>query len=138
VITFQDQYIAIWLERGVLTLLVFYRCMHTMPRASAKLNTDFPNYYMSVRLAHEGNDTARVNEWVWLQRENDHRTVDIRIIGMLPITPFSTLVMWPLTGLTPLAAKHVWTAVNLELLKITALITFVMNAITCGENQSCQ
>src|ERR1700761_6539940 len=87
-----------------------------MPRAWNKLNTDFPNYYMSARLAHEGYDTARMNEWVWLQREKDHRAVDIRVIGLLPITPFSTLVMWPLTGLSPLAAKHLWILANLALL----------------------
>jgi hypothetical protein len=99
-----------------LFLLVLYLCAHTMPRAWSKLNTDFPNYYMSARLAHEGYDTARVNEWVWLQREKDHRAVDIGLIGLLPITPFSTLVMWPLTGLAPLAAKHIWLLVNLALL----------------------
>ena len=104
-ITLEDHHIVIWLERGVLFLLAFYLCVHTMPRAWGKLNTDFPNYYMSARLAHEGYDTARVNEWVWLQREKDHRAVDIPIIGMLPITPFSTLVMWPLTGLPALAAE---------------------------------
>jgi hypothetical protein len=112
----QDHRIVAWLERCVLFLLVFYLGVHTMPRAWNELNTDFPNYYMSARLAHEGYDTARVNEWVWLQREKDHRAVDIRIIGMVPITPFSTLVMWPLTGLSPLVAKHVWMLVNLALL----------------------
>ena len=81
-----------------------------------KLNTDFPNYYLAARIAHEGSDTARLNEWVWLQREKDHRALDARIIGLVPITPFSTLVMWPLTGLAPLTAKHVWLLVNLALL----------------------
>ena len=60
-ITLEDHHIVIWLERGVLFLLAFYLCVHTMPRAWGKLNTDFPNYYMSARLAHEGYDTARMN-----------------------------------------------------------------------------
>ena len=38
------------------------------------------------------------------------------VIGLLPITPFSTLVMWPLTGLPPLTAKHIWILANLALL----------------------
>jgi hypothetical protein len=105
-----------WLERGVLLLLVLYLCVHTLPRAWSKLNTDFPNYYLSARLAREGYDTSRMYEWAWLQREKDHRAVDIRIIGLLPITPFSTLAMWPLAALSPLAAKRVWIAVNLTLL----------------------
>jgi Glycosyltransferase family 87/WD40-like Beta Propeller Repeat len=116
VTTLQDHRIVPWLERCVLFLCVLYLCLHTMPRAWRILNTDFPNYYMSARLAHEGFDAARQNECVWLQREKDHRGLGIRIIGMVPITPFSTLVMVPLTGLSALAAKHVWILVNLALL----------------------
>jgi hypothetical protein len=108
--------IAALIEGGVLFLLLAFLCLHTMPRAWSKLNTDFPNYYMSARLAHEGFDTAREYEWIWLQREKDHRAVDIKVIGLLPITPFSTLLMWPLTGFSPLAAKHIWILANLALL----------------------
>jgi hypothetical protein len=105
-----------WLERSVLCLSVLYLCAHTLPSAWKTLNTDFPNYYLSARLAHEGYDTSRMYEWSWIEREKDHRAVDIRVIGLLPITPFSTLAMWPLTSLTPLAAKHVWILLNLAFL----------------------
>ena len=105
-----------WAERGTLFLLILYVCFHTLPRAWRGLVTDFPNYYMSARLAHEGYDTSRMYEWDWLQREKDHRAVDVRVIGLVPITPFSTLIMWPLTRLAPLAAKHLWIAFNLALL----------------------
>jgi Glycosyltransferase family 87/WD40-like Beta Propeller Repeat len=111
-----DHPIVVWVERGALFLLIAYLCLHTIPRAWGKLNTDFPNYYMSARLAHEGYDTSREYEWVWFEREKDHRAVDINAIGLLPITPFSTLVMWPLTGLPPLTAKHLWILANLALL----------------------
>ncbi|HEY1965086.1 MAG TPA: glycosyltransferase 87 family protein [Acidobacteriaceae bacterium] len=116
VIASLDQRVAVWIEGSVLVLLVAFLGLHTMPRAWSKLNTDFPNYYMSARLAHEGFDTAREYEWVWIEREKDHRAVDIRVIGLLPITPFSTLVMWPLIGLSPLVAKHAWILANLALL----------------------
>jgi len=105
-----------WAERCALLLLVLYVCFHTMPRAWRSLITDFPNYYMSARLAHENYDTSRMYEWDWLQREKDHRAVDVRVIGLVPITPFSTLIVWPLTKLTPLAAKHIWIIANLVLL----------------------
>ncbi len=105
-----------WIESSVLFLLTAFLCLHTMPRAWGKLNTDFPNYYLSARLAHEGFDTAREYEWVWFEREKDHRALDMRVIGLLPITPFSTLVMWPLAGLSALAAKHIWILANLALL----------------------
>jgi Glycosyltransferase family 87/WD40-like Beta Propeller Repeat len=112
----QDHRLVCWLERAVLLVSLLYLCVHTMPRAWGKLNTDFPNYYLSARIAHEGSDTARLYEWVWLQREKDHRALDARLIGLIPITPFSTLFMWPLTGLAALTAKHVWLLVNLALL----------------------
>jgi hypothetical protein len=111
-----DNRVVCWLERGVLLVSLLYLCVHTMPRAWNKLNTDFPNYYLSARIAHEGSDTARLYEWAWLQREKDHRALDARLIGLIPITPFSTLVMWPLTGLAPLTAKNVWLMANLALL----------------------
>jgi hypothetical protein len=83
----------------------FFICASTPCHTRPSLITDFPNYYLSARLAHEGYDTSRMYEWDWLQREKDHRAIDIRVIGLAPITPFSTLVMWPLTGIAPLAAK---------------------------------
>ena len=114
--TLQDHRIINWAERGLLFLLVLYVCFYTMPRAWRSLITDFPNYYMSARLVHEGYDTSRMYEWIWLQREKDHRSLDVRVIGLAPITPFSTLAMWPLAGLAPLTAKHVWILTNLMLL----------------------
>jgi Glycosyltransferase family 87/WD40-like Beta Propeller Repeat len=100
----------------VLVLLGCYLFGHTLPRAWRSLNTDFPNYYLAARLTHEGVDPSRAYEWIWLQREKDHRHIDQRVIGLVPITPFSTLAMWPLTGLPPLAAKHAWLLFNLALL----------------------
>jgi hypothetical protein len=116
VIAKQHHLIVVWIESSVLILLTGFLCLHTMPRAWSKLNTDFPNYYLSARLAHEGFDTAREYEWVWFEREKDHRALDLTAIGLVPITPFSTLFMWPLTGLSPLAAKHLWILANLALL----------------------
>jgi hypothetical protein len=107
---------ALWIERVALCLSLLYLCVHTLPQAWRTLNTDFPNYYTAARLAHEGYDTSRMYEWSWIEREKDHRDVDIRVIGLLPITPFSTLAVWPLTGLAPLTAKHIWILANLAFL----------------------
>jgi hypothetical protein len=112
----QDHRAVRWLERAALCLAVLFLCAHTLPRAWRTLNTDFPNYYLAARLAHERYDTSRMYEWRWIEREKDHRAVDIRVIGLLPITPFSTLAMWPETGLAPLDAKRIWILLNLVLL----------------------
>jgi len=71
---------------------------------------------LTARLVHEGYDTTRMYEWVWLQREKDHRSIDSEAVGLIPNTPLSSLIMWPLATLPPLAAKHVWLVANLALL----------------------
>ena len=119
-----------WLRIGewmLFALLAAHIGVLTLPNAWQKLNTDFPNYYLTARLAHERYDTSRIYEWLWLQRQKDHRDIDQRIVGMVPITPFSTLVVYPLTSIPPLAAKHCWIILNLGLLLATA---FLFRALT--------
>jgi hypothetical protein len=113
--------ILIRFEYFLLTLASALLCLHTFPTAWRTLNTDFPNYYLAAQLAHRGYDTSQAYDWRWLQREKDHRGIDQRIIGLAPITPFSTLFVWPLTWLPPLQAKHVWLILQLLLLIAIAL-----------------
>jgi hypothetical protein len=109
---------------GLLGLLLLG---YTLPRAWGTLNTDFPNYYLAARLVREGVDPSRAYEWIWLQREKDHRNIDQPVVGLVPITPFSTLVMWPIAGLPPLVAKHAWLLFNLALL---FPIVWLMSSVT--------
>jgi Glycosyltransferase family 87/WD40-like Beta Propeller Repeat len=119
-----------WGERGALFLLVIYLFVHTMPSAWRGLITDFPNYYMAARLVHEGYDTSRMYEWTWIEREKDHRGVDIRVLGLIPITPISTLAVWPLSGRSPLAAKQVWILLNLAFLPPIAWLLRSMTSLS--------
>lgn len=112
----RNQHFVSWIERVALLVAVAYLGLHTIPNAWNRLNTDFPNCYLTARLAHEGFDTSRVYEWIWLEREKDHRSLDISTIGLIPVTPSSTLVLWPLTSLPALAAKHAWMIANLAFL----------------------
>jgi Glycosyltransferase family 87 len=113
-------------EWMLLALLVAYLGVRTLPRAWRTLNTDFPNYYLTARLMREHYDTSRIYEWIWVQRQKDHRDIDQRIVGMVPITPFSTLVVWPLTSMPVLSAKHCWLILNLGLLFATLAILRVL------------
>jgi hypothetical protein len=102
---------------------MFVYCgVHTLPAAWKTLNTDFSNYYLTARLAREKIDTSRIYEWIWLQRQKDHRDIDQRIISLVPITPFSTLAVWPLAGLPPLAAKHRWLLLNMAMVVAIAAL----------------
>lgn len=106
----------------LLALLATQMALRTLPKAWHTLNTDFPNYYLTASLVHEGYDTSRVYEWLWFQRQKDHREIDQRLVGMVPITPFSTLLIYPLTSLPILTAKRCWLIFNLGLLVATLSI----------------
>jgi hypothetical protein len=110
----------------LLLLAVFaYIGGRALPRAWSHLNTDFPNYYIAGRLVREGDRTSRIYEWIWLQRQKDRMGIqasDQPLVGFLPDTPFSALLIWPLTCWPPLAAKQVWIILNLVLLGLVAVI----------------
>ena len=100
--------------------------LRSAPKAWHTLGSDFPNYYLTARLKSEHYDTTRIYEWIWLQRQKDHRAVDQRIVGMVPITPFSTAFVYPLTSMPPLTAKHCWLIFNFVLLLVTfALLRYL-------------
>lgn len=109
-------------EWVLLTLLFVQIGMRAAPRAWHKLNSDFPSYYLTARLAREQYDTTRIYEWIWLQRQKDHRAIDQRTIGMVPSTAFSTLAVYPLASMPPLKAKHCWLILNLALLLATLFL----------------
>jgi Glycosyltransferase family 87/WD40-like Beta Propeller Repeat len=122
-----------WLRVGewlLFALLATQFCVGMLPDAWKKLNTDFPNYYLTASLVHEGYDTSRVYEWAWIERQKDHRDLDQRIVGLVPITAFSTLMVYPLTSLPALAAKHWWIVFNFGLLLATLFLLRVMTHIS--------
>jgi hypothetical protein len=103
-------------------LMLAYFGFHTLPAAWKTLNTDFSNYYLTARLAREKNNTSRIYEWIWLQRQKDHRDIDQRIISLVPITPISTLAVWPLAATSPLLAKHRWLVLNVAFVVATVVL----------------
>jgi hypothetical protein len=109
-------------EWALLALTVIYFASHTLPAAWKTLNTDFPNYYLTARLANEGSNTSQVYEWVWLQRQKDHREIDQPIVSFVPITPFSSLFVWPFASLRPLDAKHCWLILNILFILASSLL----------------
>jgi hypothetical protein len=107
-------------------LLMAYFAVHTLPAGWKTLNTDFSNYYLTARLAREKSETSRIYEWIWLQRQKDHRDIDQRIISLVPITAFSTLAVWPLASLAPLTAKHCWLIGNMAM--VAAIVALLRSA----------
>jgi Glycosyltransferase family 87/WD40-like Beta Propeller Repeat len=117
--------VVVMLEWLVLLAAIGYFGVRTLPRAWGRLNTDFPNYYITARLVREGYNTNRLYEWIWFQRQKDRFGItrsDQPVVGFVPDTPFSGLVVLPFTYWTPLSAKHAWIVTNLLLLGWVAVI----------------
>jgi hypothetical protein len=117
-------------EWMLLAILLVQMGLRTAPQAWHTLSTDFPNYYLTARLTSEHYDTTRIYEWIWLQRQKDHRAIDQRIVGMVPITPFSTIVVYPFASMPALAAKHRWLILNFGLLLATLALLRSMTALS--------
>jgi hypothetical protein len=109
-------------EWMLLAVLFVQMGLRTVPKAWHMLGSDFPNYYLTARLTGEHYDTTRIYEWIWLQRQKDHRAIDQRTVGMVPITPFSTVFVYPFASMPALTAKHCWLILNLGLLLVTLVL----------------
>ena len=114
-----------WLRIGewlLFALLVAHYCVRTLPSAWRTLNNDFQDYYLTANLVHEHFDTSRVYEWIWLERQKDHRAIDPQVVNLTPSTAFSTLVLYPFAGMPALTAKRCWLVCNFGLLVVTIFL----------------
>ncbi len=118
-----------WLRIGewlLLALLVAHYCVRTLPVAWRTLNNDFQDYYLTANLVHENFDTSRVYEWIWLERQKDHRAIDSginqQVVNLTPSTAFSTLVLYPFAGMSALTAKRCWLVCSFGLLVATIFL----------------
>ena len=118
-----------WLERTLVGALVGLFVWRGLIPAWRSLNTDFPNYYLAAKLLRGGYPLERVYDWVWFQRQKDHAGIDQPLVGYVPLTLFSALVVAPFTSLPPLEAKRCWLIVNLFLLWATAHVLHGMTRL---------
>ena len=112
-------------EWVILLAAVAYAGGRAVPSAWRHLNTDFPNYYVTAHLLREGYRTDRIYEWIWIQRQKDRMGIapgDQPVVGFIPHTPFSALLMWPLTYWQPLTAKRIWIVCNLLMVLAVAVL----------------
>lgn len=94
---------------GLFIYLVF------IPSVS-KINTDFPNYYVSTRMYLEGKEMRTAYDNVLFNRELQLYGINDQIVSYTPYPPITALLFVPLAHLGPLEAKLVWNIINLLLL----------------------
>jgi hypothetical protein len=110
-----------WAERSLLSVLLLVFVLTGFIPAWTHLDSDFPNYYLLARLCREGQPVERAYEWIWFQRQKDHAGIDRPLVGFIPSTLASALVVLPLSALSPLQANRCWLMLNLALLWFTAV-----------------
>ncbi len=112
----------VWAERALLAVLVLLFAAKGFIPAWIHLDSDFSNYYLVARLYREGYPVERVYDWIWFQRQKDHARIDQPLVGFIPSTPTSALLVVPLCSLSPLQAKRCWLLVSLVFLPMTAVL----------------
>jgi hypothetical protein len=111
---------------AVLGLVAIFVVLGVLP-ACRRINTDFPNYYLAATLLRKGFALDRAYDWLWFQRQKDHAGIDWGVVGYVPLSPYSALIMVPLSRLAPLVAKQTWVLLDVGLLGAT---TYVLWALT--------
>ena len=82
-----------WLEWALLVAALGLFVWRGLLPAWNRLLTDFPNYYLAGRLFREGLPLDRLYDWEWLQRLKDHVGLDQPLVGFVPLTMFSALLV---------------------------------------------
>ncbi|HRE12544.1 MAG TPA: glycosyltransferase family 87 protein [Ignavibacteria bacterium] len=95
--------------------------------STQKINTDFPNYYVSSNMYLDGKDMRAAYDNVEFNRQLLLYGIDNQIVSYTPYPPLTALIMLPVAKLTPLEAKLWWNIFNLLLL---VCCIFILSKIT--------
>jgi hypothetical protein len=80
-----------------------------------KIQSDFPNYYVSARALLEGKDITKIYDNTWFQQQINEYGIH-QTGKFLPFPPPTAFIMLPMAPFDPLTAKRIWVVINLILL----------------------
>lgn len=78
-----------------------------------KINTDFPNYYVSANMFLDGKDLKTGYDNVEFNKQVIFYGIEDQFVSFVPYPPVNALLMLPLARLEPLTAKLIWNIFNL-------------------------
>lgn len=81
-----------------------------------KINTDFPNYYVSANMYLDGKDMKTAYDNILFNRELQLYGINDQVVSCTPYPPLTALLFVPLARMEPLDAKLVWNIMNLLIL----------------------
>ncbi|MBK8550883.1 MAG: DUF2029 domain-containing protein [Ignavibacteria bacterium] len=77
-----------------------------------KVNTDFPNYYVSANMLLDGKDLKPAYDNVEFNKQVLLYGISDQFVSFVPYPPVNALLMIPLARLEPLTAKLFWNILN--------------------------
>jgi len=77
-----------------------------------KINTDFPNYYVSSKMFLDGKDLKAGYDNVEFNKQVLYYGIEDQFVSFVPYPPVNALLMLPLANLEPLTAKLFWNIFN--------------------------
>src|SRR5437016_13620106 len=75
----------------------------------SQITTDYQNYYTAAWAVRHGEPLMDLYDPFWFENEKARAGIVAPPALFNYYTPFSALVMWPIAGFSPIAAKHAWT-----------------------------
>ncbi len=88
-----------------------------------KINTDFPNYYVSSNMFLDGKDLKTGYDNVEFNKQVLFYGIEDQFVSFVPYPPVNALLMLPLARLEPLTAKLFWNIFNIILFLLCVYFT---------------
>ena len=104
---------------GFSTVLVRYGILPAFNNTKG----DFPNYYVSAQLLADNISLERAyRDVIWFQKQMDRYGIVDQAGGFIPHPPSTALVLLPLVGFSPVAAKNIWLTFNIILVVVNIIL----------------
>jgi hypothetical protein len=101
-----------WFSIFLLTVLSIFHFYYGIIPAWTRINSDFPNYYVSSKLLLEGKEFENIYDDEWFQQKiNEYGISEPGKFS--PFPPPTAFIMIPIASISPLAAKRAYIIINL-------------------------
>jgi hypothetical protein len=97
------------------------------------MTTDFPNYYTAAWAVRHGDPVVDLYDPHWFELEKNKAGLEGPPALFSVFPPFSAMVMWPLSGLSPMNAKRAWIVVSAVSLVLAIVLTARMASLSIAE-----
>lgn len=101
------------IHTGVFLILTVLFFVYVFFPSLKKINTDFPNYYVSSNMLLDGKDMKIAYDNVEFNKQVLFYGIEDQFVSFVPYPPVNALLMLPLAKMEPLKAKLFWNILNL-------------------------